>query len=226
MLPADVPVRPPFDIAARYVPSFELGGDFYDFIELEGHVGVAVGDVVGKGVAASLFMASVRASLRAYADDVYDLDEVISRVNVALCRDTLDNEFATLYYGVLDPATNRLTYCNAGHEPPLLMRKGEFIPLDIGGMILGVDELQRYDKSLIDLQPGDLLVMYTDGLIDAFNDRGEKFGRERLRRAMRDAAGKSARDALHHILWEMRRFVGLQRSNDDTTLVVVRVNAG
>jgi phosphoserine phosphatase RsbU/P len=223
MLPHDVPRVEPFDVAARYVPSFELGGDFYDFIELEGNLGIAVGDVVGKGIAASLLMASVRASLRAYAQDVYDLDEIISRVNVALSRDTMDNEFATLFYGVLDAQTRRLTYCNAGHEPSLLLRKGTFIPLDIGGMIVGVDGGQHYDKGLIDLEAGDLLVMYTDGLVDAMNFKGERFGRARIRDAILAAAHAGAHDVLNHLLWEMRRFVGLNSSTDDTTIVVVRV---
>ncbi len=225
MLPAAPPNLPPFDIAARYVPSLELDGDFYDFVSLDGHLGVAVGDVVGKGVPASLLMASVRASLRAYAQDVYDLDEIISRVNVALTRDTRDNEFATLFYGVIDPATMRLTYCNAGHEPPLLLRDGEVQRLGVGGMIAGVDPRQRYDKALIDLKGGDLVLIFTDGLIDAQSFTGERFGRERIIAAMRDQADASARDAMNHVLWQMRRFVGLNRSQDDTTLVAIKVSA-
>ena len=224
MLPAAPPNLPPFDIAARYVPSLELGGDFYDFVNLDGHLGVAVGDVVGKGVPASLLMASVRASLRAYAQDVYDLDEIISRVNVALTRDTRDNEFATLFYGVIDPATMRLTYCNAGHEPPLLLRDGEVQRLGVGGMIAGVDPRQQYDKALIDLKGGDLVLIFTDGLIDAQSFHGERFGRERVIAAMRDRPDASARDAMNHVLWQMRRFVGLNRTQDDTTLVAIKVS--
>jgi sigma-B regulation protein RsbU (phosphoserine phosphatase) len=223
MLPAVMPKLPPFDIAARYVPSFELGGDFYDFIDLDGHLGIAVGDVVGKGVAASLLMASVRSSLRAYAQDVYNLNEVIQRVNVQLTRDTLDNEFVTLFYGVLNPKTRRLTYCSAGHEPPLLLRKDRLIRLETGGMIVGIDVQQTYDMGICDLEPNDLLLIYTDGLPDAMNFSGEKFGRPRIEKAMRTAADRSAHDALNHILWEMRRFAGLKRSFDDTTLVVVKV---
>lgn len=223
MLPSAMPKVPPFDIAARYVPSFALGGDFYDFIELEGHLGLAIGDVVGKGIAASLLMASVRASLRAYAQDVYDIDEIMSRVNIALSRDTLTNEFATLFYGVLDPATGRMTYCNAGHEPPLLLRRGEIVQLDVGGTVVGIDQHHRYDKGLVHLQENDLLLLYTDGLCDAQNFNNERFGRPRVHKAMREVAGGSAQDALNHILWEMRRFVGLKHSIDDTTLVVVKI---
>jgi serine phosphatase RsbU (regulator of sigma subunit) len=224
MLPAHMPDRPPFDIAARYVPSFELGGDFYDFIDLGGNLGIAVGDVVGKGVAASLLMASVRASLRAYAQDVYDLDHIIDRVNQALTRDTLDNEFSTLWYGVFDPITMRLTYCNAGHEPTLLMRGGQLHHLDAGGMLLGIDETQSYTKGLFDLKPGDMLLLYSDGLPDALNDREERFGRERVEALMHDIADMTAHDAISHILWQVRQFTGVRRSVDDTTLVAIKVD--
>ncbi len=225
MLPGAMPRLEPFDIAARYVPSLELGGDFYDFLDLGGHLGVAVGDVVGKGVAAGLLMASVRASLRAYAQDLYDLDQIIARVNVALCRDTLDNEFATIWYGVLDPRTMRLTYCNAGHEPPLLVRNGNIHRLDTGGMIVGVDSKQHYDKGLWDLEPDDLLLLYTDGLTEALNFDQQRFGRHRIEHALLAAAEQrlDAQHTLNHVLWEMRRFTGLRRPVDDTTLVVVRV---
>ena len=225
MLPHAMPNMKPFDIAARYVPSYELGGDFYDFIDLDGHLGIAVGDVVGKGVAASLLMASVRASLRAYAQDVYDLNTVISRVNIALSRDTLDNEFATLWYGVLDPQTLRLTYCNAGHEPPLLVRDGKLQPLATGGMIVGVDADQIYEKAIIDLRPNDMVLLYSDGLPDAFNANSERFGRKRIEMVLKQIHNASAGDALNHILWEMRRHTGLRRSVDDTTLVVIKVEA-
>jgi phosphoserine phosphatase RsbU/P len=211
-------------VAARYVPSFELGGDFYDFIELEGHLGVGIGDVVGKGIAASLLMASVRASLRAFAQDVYDIDEIMARINLALSRDTLTNEFATLFYGVLDPSTLRMTYSNAGHEPPLLLRKGKIIQLDVGGTVLGIDANHHYEKGLISLEPGDLMLLYTDGLCDAVNFDMKRFGRERVKQALLDMDGKSAQEALNHILWQMRRFVGLRASIDDTTLVTIKVN--
>jgi len=224
MLPADVPSLPHFDIAARYVPSFELGGDFYDFIELENNAGIAIGDVVGKGVAASLLMASVRASLRAYAQDVYDIDEIIARVNQALVRDTLPKEFATLWYGVFDPDIKRLTYCNAGHEPPLLLRNGKVSMLGVGGMIVGVDEHQHYDKGLVDLQSGDLMLLYTDGLPDSFAPQGGTFGRQRIIDAMMEATDMSAVDVVNHMLWRRRQFAQLKRGSDDTTLVVVKVH--
>lgn len=223
MLPSKVPSLPGLELNARFVPCFELAGDFYDFIELNKAIGLVIGDVVGKGLAASLLMASVRASLRAYTQDVYDLDEIISRVNDNLVRDTLDNEFATLWYGTIDLQTRRLTYCNAGHEAPLLLRGNEIIPLDIGGMLIGVSPDEAYQKSVIDLKPHDRLVLYTDGLTDAMNFEGNKFGKQRLIQAMRSAPEPTAKSMLNHVLWEMRRFVGLKEAIDDITIVTLKV---
>ena len=224
MMPAKPPEFPPFDIASRYVPSFELGGDFYDFFDLEGHLGVVVGDAVGKGVAASLLMASVRASLRAYAQDLYDLEDVLARVNASMFRDTTDSEFATLWYGVLNPQTRRLTYANAGHEPALLMRGDEVSHLASGGMIIGVMPDQTYDKGVVDLEPGDRLLLFTDGLPDAMNFDGDRFGRTRLIEAFQHTRDMNPTDAVNHILWEMRRFTGIRRAHDDTSIVVVGVD--
>ena len=224
MLPACLPELPPFEFAARYEPSLELSGDFYDVIDLDGHLGLVVGDVVGKGIAASLLMASVRSSLRAYAQDVYDLDEVIRRVNVQLTRDTLDREFATLYYGVLNPRARRLTYCNAGHEPALLLRDGDCRRLGRGGMTVGIDAEQAYEKDVVDLRRGDLLLLHTDGLSEAQNFDGEPFGRDRIIKALKEVSAGTAQEVVNHLFWEMRRFTGLNRNFDDTTMLVVKVN--
>lgn len=241
MLPRFVPASTVdfknLDVAAKYIPSFELGGDFYDFIGLNGHLGIVVGDVVGKGIAAALLMSAVRASLRAHTQGVYDLDEVISRVNVALCRDTLDNEFATLWYGVLDPVRLRLTYCSAGHEPPMIFRVPEHRPpgpadvdeLAVGGMVVGIDRSQRYQRAVYDMHPGDVLVAYTDGVTDAVNFDRQKFGKKRLRAAILDFLASrpkaSASDIAEHIHWSLRQFAGLAPKPDDETLVVVRPRA-
>ena len=226
MLPQRLPEIQGVGVAARYVPSFQLSGDFYDFVRLgDGNVGFAVGDVAGKGIAASLLMASVRASLRAYAHDVYHLDEVIRRVNLSLCRDTLDGEFATLWYGVLDPRGRRLTYCSAGHEPPVLVRNGHLIPLDAGGMIVGVDPDQAYDKGVVDLLPGDLLLLYTDGLTDAMDADQQRFGRARMEAALLELASgpdRPAAELLNDLVNRLRAHTGSRRGSDDVTLVLLR----
>lgn len=238
MLPRFVPAATTdfknLDIAAKYIPSFELGGDFYDFIGLTGHMGIVVGDVVGKGVAAALLMSAVRASLRAHAQGVYDLDEVISRVNIALCRDTLDNEFATLWYGVLDPVKLRLTYCSAGHEPPMIVRVPEhrapgladIDELAVGGMVVGIDRSQRYQRAVYDMHPGDVLIAYTDGVVDTVNFDRQKFGKKRLRACileiLKTNPKATATDITEHIHWSLRQFAGLAPRPDDETIVVMR----
>lgn len=235
MLPRKVPTQSKLDVAARYVPSFELGGDFYDFFELAGNFGVAIGDVVGKGIAAALLMASVRASLRAHVQDVYHIDDVLSRVNVALSRDTLDNEFATLWYGVIDTEKLRLTYCAGGHEPPLIFRvpatrapsAADIDELSIGGMAVGIDPSQRYQRGTYDLQSGDVFVAYTDGVTDTLDFSGKRFGKARLRQAvlklLADDRTATAARVADHIFWELRQFAGILERPDDQTVVVVRV---
>ncbi|HUO09937.1 MAG TPA: SpoIIE family protein phosphatase [Phycisphaerae bacterium] len=224
MMPAKAPKMAGLDIAALYVPCFELGGDFYDFIPLGDHsVGVTVADVVGKGLPASLLMASVRAAMRAQADNVYDLDEIVSRVNKSMSLDMRSNEFITLWYGVLDYKNKQLTYSSAGHEPAILIRDGKMRELGVGGMVIGVDPEQTYDKEVVQLQKGDILWIYTDGVPDAMNYAGDKFGKTRMREGLMKYAGESAEQICRQMLWETRRFVGLNRRTDDTTIVVIKV---
>jgi len=247
MLPGKLPSLPRLDVAARYEPSLELSGDFYDAFkvrlaaERDGlaaptALGMAIGDVVGKGVAASLLMASVRSTLRAVAEHTPDLAEVISRTNKAMCRDTLGNEFATLWYGMVDPNTLRLSYCGAGHDPPMIVRvpehraptRADIDELGTGGLVVGIDPSQRYQVAECDLAPGDVLVAYSDGLPDARDFEGERFGKDRLRAALL-AVLETEPDAPAHriadmLMWHIRRFTGLSPQTDDQTVLVLRVN--
>lgn len=223
MIPSRPPPFPYADVSAVYVPCYELGGDFYDFIALgDEDLGMAVADVSGKGVAASLIMAAVRAALRAQTDNVYYLYEVVRRINTMLCRDTLPTEFVTLFYGVLNGPTRRFTYCNAGHPPALVLRKGEIIELGSDDMVLGVDDAQEYRQHIFEFEPGDLMLIYTDGLPDAMNFDRETFGRQRLLEAFRQG-GATAEDVTQNILWQVRRFVGMAKRNDDITMIVARI---
>jgi sigma-B regulation protein RsbU (phosphoserine phosphatase) len=237
MLPREVPSFPGIDVAARSLPSYELAGDFYDLFEVGGALGVVVGDVVGKGVAAALLMSAVRASLRAHVENVYDLDDVLGRVNRAMCADTLDNEFATLWYGVLDPGTHRLTYTSAGHDPPFVVRRSpdrpashdDVHPLAVGGLVLGIDPAQAYPKFVHDLRPGDVLIALTDGVADARNFENEKFGWNRIVESVlatiNEKPDASAGHILEQVFWTVRQFVGLRRQVDDETLVVLRIES-
>ncbi len=235
MLPVRMPMSSKFDLAARYVPSFELGGDFYDFIDLGGHLGIAVGDVVGKGVPAALLMSAVRASLRAHAQDVYDIGEVLRRVNVALTDDTLDNEFTTLWYAVADPFTLGLTHCSAGHEWPVVIRAEEGVTpteehvqrLTTDGMVLGIDRDQRYAAGRFQMRPGDIILAYTDGLPDATNFEGKRYGGKRVRGSVLELLANepeaTSAEIVEHVFWALRQFHGLNQRLDDMTLTVMRV---
>lgn len=223
LMPTVAPDVPPFEVAGRYEPCFELGGDFFDYIRFTHGLGIVVGDVVGKGVAASLLMATVRAYLRAHAEDIYDIDLVMRKVNAAIARDTRENEFATVFYGTLDARTKRFTYCSAGHEPAMLLRNGQFTDLDIGGLPLGVAEHFIFNKGWIDLQTGDVLLFYTDGVSDASNFQSQRFGKHRIREAVIESAQGSAKDIVNHVLWQTRRYVGLNKRPDDMSLVAVKV---
>jgi len=226
MIPSGPPKVEGFDIAALYVPCFELGGDFYDFILLpEDNIALAVCDVVGKGLRASLLTASIRASLRAHAANVYEMSEVLSSVNRDLCADTRSSDFATLFYGVLDARARKFTYANAGHVPPLLIRGSRVTCLDVGGSVLGIDRSFKWARQVIDLQSGDVILAHTDGLHEAMNFEDEPFGMERVQAAAIQAVerGDDAEGIAKFVLWEMRRFAGLQTRLDDLTVVVVKV---
>ncbi|HYO10578.1 MAG TPA: SpoIIE family protein phosphatase [Tepidisphaeraceae bacterium] len=223
MIPRTPPEIPGLDLSAVYVPAYTLGGDFYDFITLpDNNLGMVIADVSGKGVPASLIMASVRAALRAQVDNVYYLYEVMRRVNMMLYRDTRDTEFVTLFYGVYDPGNKRLTYCNAGHPAPLVLRDGKIIELGSDNMVLGINPDEPYKQSLLELKSGDQLLIYTDGVTDAMNYKQEPFGKKRLYEAF-SAGGDSAETVAQNLLWQLRKFVGISKRSDDVTMIAAHV---
>lgn len=228
MIPARPPNHAKYSFGCVYEPSSELGGDFYDFITLEnGDIAVVVADVVGKGVPASLMMASTRATLRSLAKRTEDMASLMSAVNLRLCHDTQPAEFVTAFYGILSDAGTRLRYCNAGHEPLMLLRNGRVEMFDIGGLVLGIEETATYECSEVALQPGDVLALVTDGMLEAMDYHEEAYGRERLHASLK-LHGASAQDMptdliASQLLWDVRRFVGLAPQSDDMTAVVIRV---
>ncbi|MFH1418496.1 MAG: SpoIIE family protein phosphatase [Planctomycetota bacterium] len=231
MIPASPPVHSCYQFGCVYEPNSQLGGDFYDFVGLPGgDIGIVIADVVGKGVPASLMMASTRSALRSHAKRVSDIGELMQLVNLRVCHDTLPAEFVTACYVMLSRDGRRLTYCNAGHEPLLLLRRGRIETLDVGGLVLGLAEDATYQWAEAELEAGDLLVLLTDGLIEAINYGDEAYGRERLHSSIK-LHGAMAADMpvdliAKQLLWDVRRFVGLAPQTDDMTLVVTRVSNG
>jgi phosphoserine phosphatase RsbU/P len=228
MIPANAPRHPRYEFGCIYEPSSELGGDFYDFIELPGgEIGVVIADVVGKGIPASLTMASTRSAIRCYAKPIPDIKELMSAVNKRLCHDTLTHEFVTAFYAVLSNDGRRLRFCNAGHEPLILLRRGTISTLDVGGLVLGLVADAEYESGEAELEPEDVLVLVTDGLVEAMNYEARPYGRDRLYSSIK-LHGSMAPDMptdliAKQLLWDVRRFAGLAAQSDDITLTVIRV---
>jgi serine phosphatase RsbU (regulator of sigma subunit) len=226
MVPPSSPRVRGLEISAIYVPCFEVGGDFYDFIEMpDGNLGVCVGDVKGKGLPASLLMGSARASLRAHASHLRAPSEVLAAVNRDMLATSDESDFVTVFYGVLDVPNLRLTYCSAGHEPAMLVRDGKPRVLPSLSGVVGIFADMRYQHQVLKLRHGDVLAISSDGLPEAANFRDEPFGRRRAQQAALAACrrGDSAEGVGKHQLWEMRRFAGLQTRCDDLTLVTIKV---
>jgi sigma-B regulation protein RsbU (phosphoserine phosphatase) len=224
LLPARAPDIKGYDCFGVTVPSTMVGGDFHDWIELPGgNWGIAVGDVAGKGVPAAILMASVRAALRAQTEHIYALDNVLGHLNRGLAADTEASEFVTLFYGVLDSGAHRLTYCTAGHEPPVLVRQGKLQRLTVGGPLLGVSPQAAYPFEAVELKSGDMMIVFSDGAFDATNYGGDRFGRAKLLESIMRNAAHGAQRAIEEIQWDIRRFTGLAPRADDVTLLAMKV---
>ena len=173
-----------------------------------------------------MMMASVRSSLWAHAHNRREPDVVISRVNQHMCRETGISEFATLVYGVFSPEGRTLTYCSAGHTPPLLLGHDRLTGLTTGGLVIGVDPQETYEREVRAIRPGDILVMTTDGVTEAMDFHGRPYGTERLSESIRRHRALDAQQFAQQILWDVRRFVGLADQSDDITVVVVKAVGG
>ena len=170
----------------------------------------------------ALLMAAFRASLLAEIRNHYAIRRIFEKVNRLLYESTDTGKFVTAFYGVLDVPNKRLTYCNAGHSPGMLLRDGEVTELAGSNMVLGVDCDEPYAQSIVDLKRGDTLLLYTDGLVEAINFEQQMFGRQRIIEALRQG-GASSDIIAQNILWTARKFVGLSRKSDDMTMLVARL---
>src|ERR671932_846118 len=206
-LPNVVPSLEGWKISPFYQPAREVGGDFYDFLELiDGRLGIVVGDATGKGVPAALVMATARSMLRAVAQASSSPGDVLRRVNDALVTDIPPNMFVTCFYATLDPESGSLTYANAGHDMPYVRRGGEVEELRARGMPLGLMPGMSYEEKEIMLDTGEAALFYSDGLVEAHSPKGEMFGFPRLRALV--AEHGEDRSLGDFLLKELYSFVG------------------
>jgi serine phosphatase RsbU (regulator of sigma subunit)/anti-sigma regulatory factor (Ser/Thr protein kinase) len=228
MLPPAPPDLPGLKLAARSLPATEVGGDFYDFIPLaDDKIAIIVGDVSGKGVSGAMVMSAALSALRHATEEGRQPEEILQSANRRLVRDLNRNMFVAVFCGIVDLEHGRLAYANAGQTMPLLYRTGEasYLPLPLAGDLLpiGIQRQICYGRHQIKLQPDDLLVFYTDGIVDMMNDAHEPYSFERFRTAVqRHAPRASLADMPNLLIAEAERFAGAKNRLDDLTLVVAK----
>jgi len=224
LLPRTAPSLPGYDLAARGVPALSVGGDYYDFLPIgPDRLAICLADVTGHGIPAAMLMANVQATIRSQVLSTGSPAECARRANRLLYQSTDAGRFATCFLGMLDLGTGRLTYANAGHDHPLLAHDSTVESgLDRGGLVLGFLEDAAYEEGGVTLQPGDVLLLYSDGITDAVNGDDEPFGLERLSRILARHRESPADVLVDAVLRETDAHANGRASLDDRTLVVVR----
>jgi len=228
LFPQKLPPIRGLDYAGHCRPALGVGGDYYDFLALpHGQLGIAIGDVSGKGIAAALMMASLQASLRSEATRAPEnLAAAVGSINRLVYEASSSNRYATFFYGQYSPAEGRFDYVNAGHNAPMLFHRSSsadtLVRLEPGGTVVGLLEDAQYLQGSVRLRPGDVLVAFTDGISEAMNLDDEEWGEERLMEAIQTARGASAEELLKHLFEAATRFAGAAPQHDDMTLVVLR----
>jgi sigma-B regulation protein RsbU (phosphoserine phosphatase) len=238
LYPKKLPDVETLSLTAVCNPARLVSGDYYDYQQIgESKVAIVIGDVAGKGISAALLMATVQSSFRAQLRGSLELaagagqeglrvsvstSRVVSHLNQQLYADTTAEKYATFFLGVYDETTSTMTYTNAGHLPPILIRDGEASRLEVNGMVVGAFPFARYDESRIQLQSKDLLVFYTDGVSEPENAYGEMFGEDRLVELLIRNAHCDESQIVTSIVDAVREWTGSDELQDDMTLLLVR----
>jgi phosphoserine phosphatase RsbU/P len=230
LVPSQPPEVPGGEIAFATRPQNSVAGDYYDAFYPTvsaaegGKLMLVMADVAGKSVPAALLMATMQASLRTIAGEGVTLVELVGRLNRYACAHSLDGRrFTTAILAVYDPATRQLNYVNAGHNAPIVRRgDGSLEKLDVGGLPLGIEGTAAYQTALIDLHPGDVVILYTDGVVEAFNAALQEFGNQRWFSAIQALPAVSAEASLQYLMRQVDAFVGTTRQSDDITCLVFR----
>lgn len=214
-----------WEIAGTSTPCREMGGDYYDFIRRpqDGEIVLAVGDIAGKGAGAAVLMASLHAAVRIESQNGASVGEVMREINRYIYENSPADKFLTLFYARLDPLSGRLVYANAGHPPPLVARSsGRIVALTESTLPIGIFPEVAFEQRSAVLNPGDTLVLYSDGIREAMRESGEEFGEPRLRECLRNHAEESAAQLQERIQARLAAFLGPAAPTDDRTLVIVQ----
>ena len=228
LFPQELPIVDGLDFFGACRPALGVGGDYYDFLELpEGKFGIAIGDISGKGVGASLMMASLQASLRGQVIHYgNDLASLMSQVNSLVYEASTTNRYATFFYAQYDPKTKMLSYVNAGHNPPFLIREGgEVLMLEEGGPVVGMlpPIIVEYTQGEIELRSGDLLVGFTDGISEAMNPAEEEWGEPAMLECLKTITDKPSHEILQIVVASADAFANGAKQHDDMTMIIVKV---
>jgi sigma-B regulation protein RsbU (phosphoserine phosphatase) len=230
LVPSEPPQVTGANIAFASRPQNSVAGDYYDAFypttsaAENGKLMLVIADVAGKSIPAALLMATLQASLRTIAGEGVPLGVMVVRLNLYASAHSLDGRrFTTAVLAEYEPGTRHMVYVNAGHNPPILRRaNGELQKLETGGLPLGIDAGARYETAEVDLNPGDALVFYTDGVVEAFDEKGQEFGSDRWVDAVRALPAANAQDSLNFLMKRVDDFVGFTRQSDDITCLVFR----
>lgn len=233
LFPADTPRVGRMDVAGVCLPARIVSGDYYDFLPLsESEIGLAVADICGKGISAALLMSNLQATLRSNVANLWrngtaperkNVAVVVERLNDQICSFTAANKFATFFFAVYDDAGRTLTYCNAGHNPPLYLDERGVRRLNEGGTVVGVFHDVRYNQETISVKPGDLFVAYTDGIVESVNEYGEEFGESRLIRLIQENSKEDIERIKDTILQEVQAWTYAEERDDDMTIIIARI---
>lgn len=225
LLPQATPRIQGVEIAAYSQPARIVGGDYFDFVRMKsGLHAIVIADVMGKGMPASMLMASLQASLRIIAPESTQPAEVVARLNQLFCHNIRLTKFVTVFLGAYDERTRTLTYANAGHNPPLIHRvNGTIEPLLPTGAAIGLIEQATFEQAAVVLHDGDRVLLYTDGVVESMNGCTEQFGQERLEQLLREQPGVPSRELIGTLKQRLQAFSGTPSPADDTTVIVMRV---
>jgi len=224
LFPQQLPEVPALEYAGNCRPARGVGGDYYDFLALSsGKLGLAIADVSGKGIPAALLMASLQASVRGQSQSGVNVAELMAQVNRLVFDASPENRYATFFYGLFDPATRRLTYTNGGHNAPILLRGSDVLRLETGGPVVGLFRAAAYEQGEIQLLPGDLLVLYTDGISEAENPAEEEWGEEPLIAAAAQCRDLPPSEMISRLMAAADAFAAGAPQHDDMTLVIAKV---